>query len=527
VSSASLAVNLCSLPCPFFLSVNGAFFGSYYDIEAVKTAGLHLQMNYGKSVVYVCTDPSPRYYGQTPKNGIAVVNVGGVSYRDPWLSTEQIFEGFATNGLSCEIIDGHQMMYGTSLPGYCPPPEWFLRLPKRAETSMYRAVIVHRPGKPARFGGNPVPPPLRDEEWTGIALRSLAAPYNKGMPLQYDDLKWISESSHWLAEKLDGVMVKIVYAQKRLTIIDSSGVARKYEGFKGSCNLEFVLQGEMISVGDSYRIVATDVLVAPWGTRGNFLSRWRWLEGIYYIRDSDAIRGWRAAWPFELQRWYKLTDPMVPEVIVSVKEGIVLQPLIAGFGALRKGAGSAAYVKRSYTIDRKVGPDVFEYTLGGEMVRPRPDKKIGNPPAVVDAIKKAVPFVSLCAYLFTVHVENSGPLPSLMAKLDSFIPVKEWSDAEKVNFYRYQNTLDLEDRYENLPVWRNQYYEFMCKEMLRELESEQGPVDVGEDYDFECEEVDLPDYVAREPFEFVPEVNHYVANKLKKKKKWTEKKVYK
>jgi len=178
--------------------------------------------------------------------------------------------------------------------------------------------------------------------------------------------------------------------------------------------MSFILQVELIetvnnlAVADSdkkYWIVATDVLVAPWGAKGSFLNRWNWLQDLWLnrkptVKDKGKLETFD--WPFVLQRWYSLTDPEAMRMVFEAKEGIVIQGLLAQPGAIKKNAGSAHYVKRVWTIDVK-GPDGIEEheLLTGKFVRNRPDKDRPNPQSVVEKIATAVKYEEFVVFLIT------------------------------------------------------------------------------------------------------------------------------
>jgi len=210
----------------------------------------------------------------------------------------------------------------------------------------------------------------------------------------------------------------------------------KFVGYTSPCNVDFILQGEFVEDDNGAYIVAVDVLVAPWGLRGNFISRWRWLESVYK----------QGMWPFSLQKWLSIDDVRILGMIAMAKEGIVVQQLNAVSGIVKEGRGSAMYVKRVKTVDVMINGVICEVECSSnKILRQRPDKKRPNPPFVIQKVGTAVDyydFALLMRFKFDAPCKNS--LESLVWNIANFVPLCEWTKLEKIHFHFSQYNPVLE-----------------------------------------------------------------------------------
>jgi len=265
-----------------------------------------------------------------------------------------------------------------------------------------------------------------------LAERYSSCVYNKGMIMQPEEIQYLS-GDVWMAEKLDGEMVKIVHSAGSLTVVQGSP-ARVFKcvGYTSPCKQDFVLQAEMMTVEGKQWIVATDVLVAPWGTHGTFISRWRWLEGV--------VKRNLGKWPFSLQKWYDIKDPRCLDVMARAVEGIVLQQLAAISGQLKEGRGSSMYVKRIKTIDVRMSNRIAEVKLGSnEFVRWREDKIKPNPPHVIRTIANGVDYDDFSIFMrMRYSASCQTTMDRMVYLLTTKIPMPEWTYVDKINMFQQQ-----------------------------------------------------------------------------------------
>jgi len=197
-----------------------------------------------------------------------------------------------------------------------------------------------------------------------------------------------------------------------------------------------------------YWIVVTDVLRAPWGSKGSFINRWKWLVHIYdtckpsYVKDGVMVD----CWPFVLQEWTRLDSPRAFELVAGADEGIVLQSLTAPSGAMKHGLGSARYVKRRYTVDRKHNGKIFEFdAFTNELIRERTDKQVANSNAVMKAVRSAVSYDVFRSYLFYIVVGAMGANSKRIThNLVTRVAISEWNHSDLLWVYknRYQKTFN-------------------------------------------------------------------------------------
>jgi len=398
------------------------------DIPSIKMSGEGLNLKCGHSVMYLCEDRFASHYGQKPVNSIVRVSVGGIVWRDPWLSTDQYYEIFEHCGVGVQIFDGHQMLYTTDVgPLYPTPVEGFYRRSKRAEVSVYRALIVSKGNQVTRREWtNTVPREVREFPDSGLAMRHRHISPNKGLPLGKDDVEFLDPNLVWGAEKCNGVAAMILHSAGALEVVVEGRKPFKFKNYTSGYKKDFILQAEAMTYGDgTEELVVLDVLVAPWGSCGNFISRWRWLENLV----SDVAK----RWPFRLQQWYRIDDPYFQIVCRGVDEGIVIQSLTAPPSSVTLGAGSARYVKKRWTVERLVDGKIWECTLDGEKLRIREDRKRPNPPHVVQRIRDAMTldsFQSLMGYYIPQFRETV--MESIRALIDQRIPIDSWPKPARI-----------------------------------------------------------------------------------------------
>jgi len=297
-----------------------------------------------------------------------------------------------------------------------------------------------------------IPAWLKSIEWCGEADAQLCVKPNKGLPLQPYQEQYVDAENVWIAEKKDGISAKLVYSHKSFTIVAPGAEVFKIRmgnnldaSWTGPDFLCFILMVELVPAmsgsghatrtGVPYWIVVTDVLVAPWGESGSFIARWKWLEDVYS----------RGTWPFVLQKWFNLRDPDVLVMLDLATEGVVIQNLLASPGAIKQGAGSAMYVKRKYTIDKRIHDGtVAEFDLNDRYIRPRPDKTHGNPQSVIDKIKRAVNYDVFCLYILTKYYATLGAdWATLLENMRLRVPVKEWPNEQKLLFFANRHDVKL------------------------------------------------------------------------------------
>jgi len=417
--------------CPLLLSQRGTFFGSYVDVPSVKASSVAQFMKCGHSVQYLGEKHGVAIDGEVPVNGIASLSMAGVVFDDPYLTTEQMLELFEGVPVSFNIYDGRTVVCGPNdgSPLY-QPPLGFAHVLKRPELTMYRCFILNKCTD--AVGAKYYPTPyLRHSDVSGLTQRATCVAFNKGKPLQPYESQYIDAAACWIAEKRDGVPVKVVFSHKAMEFVTADMRVFKPVGFKSHLTLDFMLQAELIVLPDKpncYSVVVVDVLVAPWGVSGSFLCRWRWLQAIY---------GTGEGWPFQLQEWVNVGTPRAIELLHNAREGVVLQSLTAPPSSLKGGLGSARYVKRIWTVDvRDADGVVSEFTMEGKFVRFRPDKATGNPSQVVDTIRTAVQYNQFVLYLFSKYVGTySASWKRLTQYIVDRVPPREWSIADRVLFY--------------------------------------------------------------------------------------------
>jgi len=382
------------------LNLGGICFGSYIDVPSVKYSGMIQCLKNGHSVTYL-GESKRELYGEKPVFGVATISVAGRLWEDPYFDISYLYDLLAGRSFSFNVYTGHDMLIGPQDVNPHVHVKGFANALKRPELSMYRCVIITKNLAPYNIPYSP-PVSLVDTRETGLVERAMVVPFNKGLPLEPWETQFVNVEGCWIADKKNGIAAKLVYVDGAIMVL-VKGRSLTVPGFQNQAQLSFVLQVELIETaskaqlvdGDlNYWIVVTDVLVAPWGRTGSFISRWRWLEDLYVNRKPQ----WKSnklvtqmEWPFVLQRWYALNDPESVQMLFEAKEGVVVQSLVAPPSAIRGNAGSAHYVKRVWTIDVKGPAGIEERRLvDNTFVRNRPDKDKPNPPNVIEKIARAV-----------------------------------------------------------------------------------------------------------------------------------------
>jgi len=203
----------------------------------------------------------------------------------------------------------------------------------------------------------------------------------------------------------------------------------RFQGYTCPYKKDFILQAECMESSKGVSLVVTDVLVAPWGSSGNFISRWRWLENVYEAYPNK--------FPFMLQQWHRLGTPGMNTLLNHAQEGLVIQGVLASPSAIVQGAGSARYIKRRWTVERMCDGMICEYDLEGKYVRDRPDRKKPNPPHVISRIENAITYEAFCVY-----AGANKDVVSVRKQIEKHMregrPVAEWSQPECVWFYMHR-----------------------------------------------------------------------------------------
>jgi hypothetical protein len=165
---------------------------------------------------------------------------------------------------------------------------------------------------------------------------------------------------------------------------------------------------------------------------GTFLMRWKWLENLVF--EWHLLTGMYP--PFRLQRWLELSSKELPSMIMNVKEGLVVQSLIAGPGTMSMHLGSAKYVKREPTIDIVFNNEIWEFTLDNKPVRARPDKKKPNDAYTIQSVKDGLKFETFV--LCVMSVVFGVPWADwnvLVLNIVNERPLSSWSIGDKLLFY--------------------------------------------------------------------------------------------
>lgn len=458
---------------PNLLTPRGLFFGSYVDVPSVKASSMVHFMKTGNSVQYLGERFNSTVDGEKPLNGVACISMAGVVFEDPYITVEQVYAMFEDVNVSVNVYHGSTMIKTqTDRAPLYPPPPGFDNVSQRPELIMYRAVVV-TPGISRSFRDvgnakvylNEAPPSIRKTGASGLADRQYCVSYNKGVPLQPHEHQYVDADNMRIAVKRDGIMAKLIYSKRNLEIAAADGNCYKFDKFEGNYAGDFILQVEIVP-SQTYKrhhvsgelggfwVVVTDVLMPPWGATGPFASRWAWLQHVYGMTQ----------WPFVLQEWVDLRSPIALELIHTAEEGIVLQSMLAPPGALKRGAGTAHYVKRRYTVDRRDDKGgISEYTLDGLLVRSRPDKDQPNTNLVIDKIKSAIPYNVFSLYLFfKYHAVIGSSWLLLLDHLSKHIAPKLWAIPERLLFFSAQYDPILNELFPDLMHHARLHFATQC-----------------------------------------------------------------
>jgi len=249
--------------------------------------------------------------------------------------------------------------------------------------------------------------------------------------------------------------------------------------------VELIPQDNEASLNDIEKhwwIVATDVIRAPWGASGSFISRWLWLQDLYVNKKpflKDKGRTTYGSWPFVLQEYLRLDDPKTLELLRDAREGIVLQGLTAPPGTVKAQAGTAHYVKRRYTVDVRGVKGIEERDVDtGEFLRHRPDKKSPNPPLVVKRIRTAVKYDDVFAYIFCQTVGAFGHNSIRIAEnIQRQVPLSSWERADLLWAYDNRHKPQIVSVYPGLTNTLDSIFPSICANHAQKIISSENGAD--------------------------------------------------
>jgi len=410
----------------------GVFYGSYFDVETIKSVYLSKSQHFGKSILYLGDDPAARMYGEIASRSVARVSVSGRVFSDPVVEISDVYALFeSVPYIDMNVYEGNDLVKGVGERGSLyPVPPGFKNAILRPELGLLRCVVARKVNsfKPASMGYAPLPSIMKEKDVDGVVLAMSSVSPNKGKIAISRDLLYLDANTNWLGEKHDGIPGKLYSRQGNISILSEDGKAFTLKGVPRTNNLTYILQVEIMKDG---KIIVLDVILPPWGQTGPFISRWRWLEKVMELYQI----------PVYVQKWVSMDDVEgVLKLVMDAKEGVVMQSLLAPPGMITGRAGSARYVKRVRTVDVLTENGVVEYDLLGKKVRSRSDKTSGNTAAQKRRIDSAVSYEDFLAYIFMRYIGVlDGDWAKLKADMENVVPPSKWSTDQLLLFHTNRN----------------------------------------------------------------------------------------
>jgi len=384
------------------LSPNGRFIGDKVDLMGLDTLQKFSSLP-SHSVELMHLDRSVGI------EGVMTIRVAGKTWRDPILSDRRLLDLVMSEGspFTVHMLQGRHAFKSYTLEGYpFTPPKTVDFSSRRAETRVITYIeIARKKGVSCPVHKSFFPSFVWEERksFSDQVSQLFEFPINRGKHFQAKDVPYLSYGYSIFSEKTNGHSARVVVGEGSAYMEVYTSPVKYY-----LCQLPsrhglplLRLQCEYLPDGS---VVVLDPIHLGIDTPSGFQARLRHMDSIFsispYLDEILVRKEWYPSLPFE-------------EARAGEWEGVVIMPSSAP--SPRDGVrfeSTALYSKWDPTVDVATPDGVVEVCVdSGKIVRPRPDKKVGNSEKNVAEVKASIRLVHLDIILrveYDEGIESKG-----------------------------------------------------------------------------------------------------------------------